>query len=299
MIVFIVIVVIIVAIIILYSIICLCINCKADYNLQTALELDKIEVTKIPIQDDIKIVFLAPVRNAMEGLPYTLETFRKVKTIFPNTRCVFIENDSTDGTQEFIQNCMSKILDTVIIDGDPILRRENEINDERIGRSCGRISRMVALRNELLNHVKPDDDIIITFDADWPSCVKIQEFTKAVNYLLSNPEVNGVVPLFLKHHQMFPFIDFYYDTFAYKDDTTETLSSPEKDYKLLTKWLWPNIEYINVKSAFGTMALYKTHSSDIKYETRITLENQCECEHVSYNEQIGNIRLLPWFQIVI
>jgi len=285
-------------IIILYSIICLCINSKAVYNLQVSLELDKIEVTKIPIQDNVKIVFLAPVRNAMEGLPYTLETFRKIKHVFPNTRCVFIENNSTDGTKEFIQKCMPKILDTTIIDGEPIIKEGT--NNERTGNSCGRVSRMVMLRNELLKHVKADDDIIIPIDADWPSCVKIQDFTKAINYLLSNSNVNGVIPLFLRHNQEFPFIDFYYDTFAYKDSETESLSSLAKDYKLLTTWLWPNKDYINVISAFGTMGIYKNLFPDIKYKTIIsTSENQCECEHIPYNSQIKNIHLLPWFKIVI
>jgi hypothetical protein len=239
----------------------------------------------------ISLVFLAPVRNAMDGLPYFQANLKKVKRAYPNSRVVFLENDSTDDTLNYIHNNFNFLESNVIHPNIKWNQQEALFS----GRSCQRIERMMLLRNQLLEHVKKED-IVIPVDADWPVVWPILEFIHSVSYLLENPNIQGVVPLFLVKMWFCPFFDTYGDTFAYSDEEhLDTTNSSWNTSLKLKKWT--SEDPIPVHSAFGSLAIYKKPANDVFYEVSQSESGNCRCEHVSFNEKIGKIELLPWFKI--
>lgn len=49
-----------------------------------------------------RVAFVAICRNAMPFLPFTIDRVRKTGAMFADWKCFIYENDSTDGTKEFI-----------------------------------------------------------------------------------------------------------------------------------------------------------------------------------------------------
>ncbi len=248
---------------------------------------------QIIINNDVSLLFLAPVRNAMKGLPYFLSNIKRIKLAFPRTRIVFLENDSVDETKNFILDEFPSIVDTQLEHPSIDVDKKSPVS----GTGCARIARMVALRNQLLSYIKSSDDVVIMIDADWSTNININDFQKAIQYLLSYSYMNAVVPLFVSRPFYFPFTTFYFDTFAFKsDEFPDVFNGQGSKFKLQTK-KWPLVDSTQVTSAFGSMAIYKREAIKNAIYKIVKTETGCQCEHVSFNEQVGNIHLLPWFKI--
>lgn len=247
-----------------------------------------------PKRRDVQMVILSPVRNAMQGLPFALENVTRIQQVFPNTRCVFIENDSTDGTREFLENEFSSRVPTKILDGP------HSVKAPRVGRSCHRVSRMALLRNTLLQEVQPEDELFVFYDADWRTTIPLPEFVRAVDYMMDHPEVNGAIPMLMGRLPWFPWLRVYWDTFAYKDNHTKPMAQNERSRYLQTRNNWNQGEPMQVDSAFGCLGIYRNVGEPLPQYIPRELPNSngdCECEHVSFNEQMAPIHLLPWFKI--
>jgi len=274
----------------IYVIACVTEQGKHNQALQDAVKEEfAIELTP---NEDLSIVFLAPVRNAMQGLPYFQANLKKVKRAYPNTRVVFLENDSNDETLDYISTQFDFLESEVLHPSNVGLN-----NKVLRGISCERIDRMCKLRNELLNHAGKAD-IYIPVDADWPVVWKIHDFQRAIDYLQSHEEVNAVSPLFLAYVHFCPFWKTYYDTFAFSDSKWDNPIENQSQKFELKFNKWSKEEELDVNSAFGTMAMYKRPLDTILYEAMETESGNCRCEHVSYNQQIGKMKLLTWFQII-
>src|SRR5882724_9243746 len=237
---------------VIYVVICTVFILTQDSRDVAAHQHQDDRTSSLP-QMNQKIVFLCPVRNAMEGLPATLRNLERVHRVFPQTRCVFVENDSTDGTREFIEKQFGGVLPTTILNGDV----PASFSKVTYGKSGGRVSRMCLLRNQLLRAVDIQDQYFIMYDADLNTVLDIDMFCKAVLYLENNQDVNAVAPLFCKRTALCPFISMYYDTFAYQDKTTKNMSHAKRAFYLHTK-LWDSkLEYMPVDSAFDCLAIYR------------------------------------------
>jgi hypothetical protein len=173
------------------------------------------------IQDEI--VLLCAARDAMHGLPTSLENIRNFKMVCPNLRCVFVENDSMDNTRDFIETEFPKILPTKILQGDVSGHKYTAT-----GKGATRLRRMIALRNQLIDEVKPSDKFFVVYDVDWKVVVPIEGFYKALQKLRTSPTLQAVCPLLLRPLRWLPFRNCYFDTFAFQDDKTASMTHAQK-----------------------------------------------------------------------
>lgn len=284
---------------VIYFMICIYEQERQEEQRKQEME-DEFCIETIP-NENISIVFLAPVRTAMQGLPFFQANMKKVKRAYPKTRLVFIENNSLDETLDYI----STNFDFLQVD---ILHPKQESSSEVAnnkpvknkvlrGHGCQRVDRMCRLRNELMEY-SGSEDIVIPVDADWPVVWHIKEFQRAIQYLQDHPEVDAVSPLFLRSVHVCPFWKTYYDSYAFSSDEIPEVNSLQTKFQIKTKH-WPEDTELDVHSAFGTMAIYKKEKIQHTYNIPgdVDCTGKCKCEHVYFNEHIHNMKLLTWFKI--
>lgn len=275
-------------------------------NLTTQAKCKEQEITHInptPSSDTVSLLFLAAARNAMEGLPFFLSNMTRIKKAFPNTRLVVIENNSTDGTREYIQDKFPSILPTEII--SPNFKLDS--TSKTTGKGFGRITRMVGLRNQLLSHVdSKEDDYVIIIDPDWNVCIETEKFQRAIEYMEEQKKmVAASFPLFLYHITTFPFVDTYFDTFAFKSQQFPNVNQNMIEKTKLLFYRWPKDANLSVDSAFGTFGIYRVSDlKNIKYTVQPDVDGNCKCEHLPFNEAIKkeskkDLKLLTWFKMVV
>lgn len=178
------------------------------------------------------IVLLCAARDAMHGLPTSLENIRNFKLVCPNLRCVFVENDSVDGTREFIETEFPKVLDTKILQGDVSGHKY-----KATGKGTQRLHRMIALRNQLINEVQPSDKFFVVYDVDWKVVISVEGFYRALQTLTRSSELEAVCPLLLRPLRWLPFRNCFFDTFAFQDNKTLNMTHAQKvKYLKWKKW---------------------------------------------------------------
>jgi len=286
----------------LYVIACVWDTSREPERMRTKHDKEDEKCSRLA-QRDTRIVILSAVRTAMEGLPWTLKNIQRIHHVYPNTRCVFVENDSEDETLEFIQTEFPKVLPTVILQGKISL----EASHDTIGKTRGRIARMCGLRNQLLDQIKVSDEIFIMWDADFKTCVEIEPFCRAIDYLIASSDLNGVAPTLFKSLFYCPWRSIYHDTYAFRDATTRDMSQNRKAFLLQTKNWTKQTEPMEVESAFGCLAIYKKRSNLPRYEVHTTSKQvkedkqttMSQCEHVAFNQKMGKFQLLPWFRLYV
>jgi hypothetical protein len=284
-------------------------KCRQDD--ETLVNLTKNPITPLLIPQT-KIVFLAAARNAMVGLPFFLSNLTRIKKLYPNTRLVVIENDSTDGTREYLESHFSSVLETEII----IPNFQLEKGSPTSGRGFSRVNRMCQLRNQLLTYVTDKDDFVVCIDPDWNICIEALKFRAAITHLEKNKDkVAGCFPLFMHHEPKFPFIDLYFDTYAFKSKEFKNPGeNMQEKFKLVMK-KWPKDTEIEVDSAFGTFGIYhRTDIKNIKYFPMVESDlgttnkeqmySKTRCEHIAFNQDVcqstgKKLHLLTWFKIVL
>ncbi len=286
--------------ILVYTLICVDKQDKKLNDVTKQCELDNL--IQIPSKSNISIVILAAVRNAMSGLPFFLSNVARIKKVFPNTRVVFLENDSNDNTRSYIETEFPPVLETLIINPDFIIDKDAT---HMAGSGKKRILRMAKLRNQLLTHIKDTDNYVMMCDPDWDICISILDFTKAIQYLEENNQVAAVVPMLRNRPFYFPFINYYFDTFAFQSEEFPEPSSNNKEYFGLQYKKWKENDVINVESAFGSFAIYRQEDiKGIEYSVLDSkISGKCRCEHVGFHKSLREktkkqIRLLTWFKII-
>lgn len=287
-------IIVLIVILVIYIMICVCENTAHSTKDLTKHKHQDDQADILP-KSHTRLVFLCAARNAMDGLPTTLRNFERVHKVFPQTSCVFVENDSQDETREFLENKFGPILPTTIIDG--IL--PEHANQNTYGKSAGRITRMCAVRNQLLHAIDSKDMYFIMYDADWDTVLDIDQFSRAIKYLDDNPEVQAVVPMLFKRTPLCPFVAMYHDTFAYVDEHTKNMSHRQKAFYLRTKKWDYSLDFIPVQSAYGCMAIYRNRMDLPQYTAEPFDTKTYFCEHVPFNSKMGPVHLLPWFQLVV
>ena len=107
-----------------------------------------------------KVAFVAICRNAMPFLPMTLKRVEETAKMFADWRCFIYENDSTDGTKEFLATL-----------GEPytVVSRDNGRPHLNFSKSSDRTVALAEYRNECRLWVKEnctDFHYTIVFDTD-------------------------------------------------------------------------------------------------------------------------------------
>jgi hypothetical protein len=106
----------------------------------------------------LKVAFVAICRNAMPFLPFTIDMVKKAGECFSDYDCFIFENDSTDGTKEFLsQSGVSFVMED---NGRPHL---NSTKHE--SRTIALAEYRNACRKWVDSH-SVDFDYVVVFDTD-------------------------------------------------------------------------------------------------------------------------------------
>lgn len=241
-----------------------------------------------------RIVFLVLARDAMPALrTHTHRTIEKVKNVFPNSRAVFVENDSKDDTVEYIRKFISSTLPTELVQPDMTAFR-TEVTTER---SSDRIDRMAALRNICLDHVsKKRDEIVVVMDGDVYAHVNINHFVRAIDYLHAHDDVHAVSPVGIRVY--FPVL-FHRPFDAYSFQNTLEDKNVKKSVRFKQFYHFPigREDEVKVASVYGGFCIYKAaHIAGKRYSKVTNSHGEVLCEHVAFNTAVGGVTWLGWFR---
>jgi hypothetical protein len=112
---------------------------------------------------EMRVAFAAICRNAMPWLPMTLQRLADTGSLFRDCRCYIFENDSTDGTAEFLSRAAAE---------NEWLKVESQTNGRphlNYTKSADRTIALAEYRNrcrEWIGDNCHDFDLAIVFDAD-------------------------------------------------------------------------------------------------------------------------------------
>jgi hypothetical protein len=106
----------------------------------------------------LKVAFVAICRNAMPFLPFTLDMVRRAGECFADYACFVFENDSTDGTKDFLSQ--SDVYYTMQDNGRPHLNStKHESRTVALAEYRNKCRRWVDSRSEGF-------DYVVVFDTD-------------------------------------------------------------------------------------------------------------------------------------
>jgi hypothetical protein len=225
-----------------------------------------------------KVIFAALTRDNMRQLPHMVEQLSESGSrLFDTVAFIFAENDSIDGTKEYLDN----------------LHRNATFKATRVGEDFSlkkrpSISFMAKMRNYYLREAYKSEydgfDFIIVFDADFKNAATEEQLVDSFNrtgwdVMAANGEWGS---------------GNMYDTFAFR---TEELNHPyiPEEYGNMRSYVlkilcspkykhhYPDGPLVPVLSAFGGMAIYR------KAIVQGLLHNETseDCEHVSLHDQIS------------
>lgn len=254
-------------------------------------QLEQLEKNK-PITQE-KIVFTGLVRNCIDGLPTVKQL---IKGISEKYSCVFMYDNCTDGSKEFLETWQQEEKDKVVVFETP----SNLISTKRLSnRSCDRIQIMSGLRDHLRKYIEEnykDYKYIVLVDPDLKLSFDANEFSNSINFLANSSHVSCVASNVVRYYRWFPFTPYIRDTYAYEDVDTENQTNDRGKNRIMFKKSWRKRNHRqNVISAFGGFAIYKMKDYvDVSYlpaeQYSPSDPIRCRCEHVTFHRRLrGNV----------
>lgn len=244
-----------------------------------------------------RVVFAALVRDIEDRMPEIEKKVEKMGKMFEDYRVLIVENDSKDGTRNYLlgwakrnpkvtilgcgHNATSCSIKTAVekTDGHGVDRR--------------RISKMVDLRNIYLKEIKENQelreyDYAVFWDLDMVGSVYMDGVAHSMNYLERRSDIDVVCAYGIYRWGL---LTLFYDTYAllHKD---EKFHIDMKTVHDIRKGLWESKydrgeEPVEVDSCFSGFAIYRVNSllpDNVVYD--MSPENNLECEHVRLNIKI-------------
>lgn len=228
-------------------------------------------------------------RDCKDAIVRNKPKIEKLCSFFEDYHIVVVENDSTDGTQEVLQNWADE-NSRVVVDSF------NDHSEHLTDSSFERISHMVLLRNRLLDDIRqlPAPDIVVMMDVDiYDFDVEglgdsIRQAPAGWGGLMANGRC--VLP----DHR---FLKYQYDQYALMA-IGEEMSHMHMDM-FTTRHLFrrgrmldqlvQRCNYVSVNSAFGGIGVYRYEAiKSAKYHT-VKIDNSQRkvfCEHVPFHVDI-------------
>lgn len=222
-------------------------------------------------------------RDCKESVERNIPRIEKLCSYFADYHVVAVENDSTDGTQQVLQDWAEK-NDKVILDSF------SDHSQRRMDSGPERISHMVFLRNRILDHIKnlSAPDLVVMMDVD------IYDFDVVgiIAGITHAPEDWGGI--FANGRSMLPnqkYLNAQYDQFAFMACDEElsdmtygiyTTRSLNRRGRLLNREVQA-CDYYPVKSAFGGIGIYRYKTiSHLQYRTVMIDDrhHKAYCEHL-------------------
>lgn len=234
--------------------------------------------------------FVGMSKNCFNNLKPNIDFLLKFQEITSfKMHISVVDSDSSDGTKEFCSKLFEEKLISNFIEIDNL---EDKYKS--------RIERLSISRNKGLEYIQTNLELPVVYipmdmDLDLFGLLTTTELERIIELFTNNNEIDG----------LFPFsTPFYYDIFALRAKnwvkgnnllTARNLKDKVKIFSFIINYflifkMQKNIdmfknEYINVKSAFGGMGLYKITESNqekIKYEVN-KINIDYFSEHIAFN----------------
>jgi hypothetical protein len=227
------------------------------------------------------VVFTALTRDNMEHLPHLIEDLAAMgTTLFRSFAFVISENDSLDGTKEYMQKLQKNSSSYPF----PVTRvGEDFHNKKRPSTSFLAKMRNYYLREIYENPFYDNYDYMIVFDTDFER----EKFVKPEGLINSFNRTDEWDVLAANGERW----DKIWDAFAFRNDEFDLPFVPENFPEGIGSY-WPTILHIQkkyedgplipVKSAFGGFAIYKLRT----LRGLLHDETSEDCERVSLHSQI-------------
>lgn len=239
-------------------------------------------------------------RDCEHSLPSNIERIDQLEQYFLSCPVIVYENNSQDGTKALLQAWSERNpnVTAILEETNDTANDDFHIQVPFPDKSIARISKMVRLRNRLLDEAKklPHIDYLLMLDIDIESFIPSQ----IVQALLSAPSywgglfANGASYMQYSDHVIRHFLQ--YDSYAYVDEGVDVMKSGQwvinHDYHVVTAsrmtWKLNRHEFLPCYSAFNGLGIYRWEAiKGLRYDILQTPElkdkQACWCEHVPFN----------------
>lgn len=247
-------------------------------------------------------------RNAMPNLKKSKTNIISLSRFFDNCKFVILENGSTDGTREFLEEWRKADDRVKIIDGDGeaaqhvINMFSNAVPNSDRWKGPKRIARYASLRNQLHAAVKNvvlsgelDPSHFICLDLDQNVSVDEKGFYSAMQKMSTDASVVAI-SAYGKTVQPWslPLTSYLYDSYAFLDEWLVANGADRRD-QIKSKHIWrekidvSGDKFHQVVSNFGGMSIYrKTQEfmNNFYAVENIDDKGRCDCEHVGFNKRL-------------
>jgi hypothetical protein len=255
---------------------------------------DLIKGYKLAKTSTINICALA--RNCKKSLERNKHNIEKLCSFFKNYKIILFENDSIDGTREYIEMWSKQNTNVILIKcpNNPTCKLKTKTGYNYGQFSDMRIKKMSEYRDLYLDYIKKSNytyTMVVDIDLDM-STIEIDGlmFILSKSYLWNGVFINGRsnVP------GTFGLITLPYDAMAYSKSIKckNPYNSFQRLYYLLHNYINLYIdtssrdEFIKVSSAFNGVAIYKTSKlKNATYKTNIATP----CEHCTLHENMDKL----------
>jgi hypothetical protein len=263
-----------------------------------------------------KIIFIGLAQNCAQFLPAVFKNIENMATLASEAAFLFLENDSTDNTKALLNQWGSGRPNFTLLNFDGL----NNLGVRTV--------KLEILRNtyvECLRHHKnfKDYDLVVLIDMDdvaiWP--IDLNELSKALNFIQSDPHVAGVFAnqlgtyydIWALRHKTFCPGDAWEEVIDFKNAHPEASNEEafNQTFKKRIHSFSPTEKPIEVDSAFGGLGIYqmsyilKNPNPYLGYTLKSMPSNdgvfkvsrRQYCEHVHFNAGIraqgGKLFIMP------
>ncbi len=242
------------------------------------------------------IVIAALARDCEDSLRTNIPLIENLRTQLSWSEVVIVENDSSDGTKDLLQDWKVNYQNVTIISNDFGTKTIPDKSDliKNPMTSYQRIDKMASYRNLYLDHIdniKHPVDLVIVIDID----VQNISSTGLINAINSFDAKTGAVfsnGISVKK-SFFGLSKIYYDIFAVWEypvlnEFSYSSESLARTFKSVNKNVFKSPFY-SVISAFGGVGIYNYQAiKGLRYKMVLNPLNPQEavCEHIPFNQEI-------------
>lgn len=241
---------------------------------------------------DKNILILSLISNCEHNIHKTLHLLNSLKYLYNNVCYYFFTNNNIDNTVTKLQNITNQHIDGTVYDNENIYIRHGR---NRLG---NRINKLAEYRNIIFDHAihrfDIDFDYVIVMDGDFLTAPSALDIARATCTQL--PEWSCISANYCYNNT-----NYYYDTLALRllddnDDINDLYPNFMKYYGINHEWidrLYTFQDYVQVKYAFGGLAIYKFNELiDIynKFSQMYDIypEIPSLCEHITLAQKLSN-----------
>ena len=253
-----------------------------------------------------RVVVCGLIRDGMGRFPKVRRQIEELLTSVNEYTILIVENDSKDGTRDYLLEWTDKNDNVKILGCGGINLKECKLKMKKTdnhGFDMYRIQKMATLRNvymEELQKEKYDNiDYILVWDMDLDGEMDINGFYQTGFELSKQPTidaicVNGIIENFARIRSY-----AYYDTYAYRKHGDRF--GKKVFYDLMYRYPAKcDSELQQVRSCFGGLVVYNFNTfRNKKYGTELNMYNEPICEHDYLNRELSEVYVNPkWLYLL-